>query len=141
MRYFLVLSLIGIVFISGCANQIIKPIMPDMHRECSADSDCQSKIQARCIGAESKCAEGKCQVPSRCLEPPECFSDSGCKSTGCSGQICSHTEVVSTCEYKSEYDCFKNTTCGCINNKCQWADTPQYKSCLENLPKGQEQIF
>ena len=65
----------------------------------------------------------------------ECASDAGCKIGGCSGQLCTTSDkaagLVTTCEYRAEYGCYKLTDCGCIAGKCVWKETPEFSSCLE----------
>ncbi len=71
------------------------------------------------------------------LPPGECFTDADCAVAGCSGQLCAPKEeasdIITTCEYKDEYACLKMTNCGCVNNKCAWAQTQGYSECLESL--------
>lgn len=55
-----------------------------------------------------------------------------CKPTGCSGQICSDEEMMSTCEYKEEYSCYKNARCERqANGRCGWTQTEELRICLE----------
>lgn len=65
----------------------------------------------------------------------ECVSDSDCGVGGCSGQVCTAASeaagVITTCEYRAEYDCLKLTGCGCVNGKCAWKETADYKACVE----------
>ena len=61
-------------------------------------------------------------------------SKNGCKITGCSGQICWDEEVITTCEFKAEYECFKKAICEKQKDgKCSWTKTPEYESCIENI--------
>ena len=68
----------------------------------------------------------------------ECTSDSDCAVGGCSKQICGKRgeveKIVTTCEWKEEYECLRLTSCKCIQNKCQWEQTKEYEQCLANLP-------
>ena len=59
----------------------------------------------------------------------------GCLATGCSGQICSDEDVITTCEYKEEYACYKTAKCERQNSpagggKCGWTPTEELVSCL-----------
>ncbi|MDP2647959.1 MAG: PQQ-dependent sugar dehydrogenase [Candidatus Yanofskybacteria bacterium] len=55
----------------------------------------------------------------------------GCRVTGCSGQICSDREVITTCEYKDEYACYQNATCERQSNgQCGWTVTNWLNACL-----------
>ena len=54
-----------------------------------------------------------------------------CIKTGCSGQICSDHEVISTCEYKPEYECYKKATCERqANGDCGFTKTKELTDCL-----------
>jgi uncharacterized protein DUF6748 len=54
-----------------------------------------------------------------------------CMKTGCSGQVCSDKEVITTCEYKTEYDCYKKATCERqANGECGFTPTPELTACL-----------
>lgn len=66
---------------------------------------------------------------------PECATDNDCAPAGCSGQICAPQgkDIITTCEFKEEYKCVEFTSCGCISNKCQWADTQEYNDCLQEV--------
>lgn len=66
-------------------------------------------------------------------ETPECIADSDCAKAGCSGQVCTTTleapNIVTTCEYRPEYDCYQASGCGCIKGKCSWDE--EVESCVE----------
>jgi hypothetical protein len=57
-----------------------------------------------------------------------------CITTGCSGQICSDQDMMSTCEWKAEYACYKSLgTCELqASGKCGWTSTPELSACLAN---------
>ena len=55
----------------------------------------------------------------------------GCIVTGCSGQICSDEEVITTCEFLPEYSCYKTARCERQSDgQCCWTETAELKSCL-----------
>lgn len=55
-----------------------------------------------------------------------------CMKTGCSGQVCSDKEVITTCEYRTEYDCYKKATCERqANGDCGFTQTPELVACLK----------
>jgi eight-cysteine-cluster-containing protein len=59
----------------------------------------------------------------------------GCAVGGCSGQICGEVgeadTMVTTCEYRAEYACYKTASCARQSNgKCGWSQTPELKACL-----------
>ena len=68
--------------------------------------------------------------------PGECSADKDCRVAGCSGQVCTTADkaggIFTTCEWKSEYDCYAKTSCGCINGYCRWEENSEFMSCLEN---------
>ncbi|MDP3696626.1 MAG: Gmad2 immunoglobulin-like domain-containing protein [Candidatus Taylorbacteria bacterium] len=57
-----------------------------------------------------------------------------CKVGGCSGQLCldgSEEDVVTTCEYKTEYACYKTAKCERQEDgKCGWTPTEELVACL-----------
>ncbi|MBI2099044.1 hypothetical protein HYT45_01355 [Candidatus Uhrbacteria bacterium] len=54
-----------------------------------------------------------------------------CKPTGCSRQVCSDEEVITTCEYKSEYACYKTAKCERQSDgKCGWSESEELRACL-----------
>jgi len=54
-----------------------------------------------------------------------------CVISGCSSQICSDTETMSTCEYKEEYACYKTATCERqTSGQCGWTETEALRLCL-----------
>lgn len=60
------------------------------------------------------------------------FENSGCIKTGCSGQICSDKDILTTCEFKPEYACYKNTECKRQSNgQCGFTPTKELQECLE----------
>ncbi len=64
-----------------------------------------------------------------------CESDDDCFTDGCNGEIC-HSQInssggVSICVYHERFSCLTLSSCGCVNNKCQWDQNDEYLSCLE----------
>ncbi|HSK63213.1 MAG TPA: DUF6748 domain-containing protein [Pyrinomonadaceae bacterium] len=54
-----------------------------------------------------------------------------CIKTGCSGQVCSDQEVITTCEYRPEYDCYKRAACERQRNgECGFTMTRELSECL-----------
>jgi hypothetical protein len=58
----------------------------------------------------------------------------GCFVGGCSGQICSdEPNVVSTCEFRAEYACYRTAKCERqTNGECGWTESSELKMCLQN---------
>lgn len=75
----------------------------------------------------------------------------GCAVAGCSSQLCVSAEeaanIVTTCEYRSEYACYQEAHCGPqADGKCGWSDTPELRACLANPkplmpPRGMEAVY
>jgi hypothetical protein len=59
-----------------------------------------------------------------------------CKKTGCSGTICAEEDMVSTCEFKPEYACYRDATCERQGDgACGWTKSAELDACLANPPK------
>ncbi len=55
-----------------------------------------------------------------------------CHRTGCSGQVCSDEDVVTTCEWKPEYACYREATCARgPDGACGWVEDQALRACLE----------
>ena len=86
----------------------------------------------------------------RALEIPILFQDTpkeevvetgrergGCIITGCSGQVCAEGDVVTTCEYKSEYACYEQAVCERQgDSQCGWTLTTSIGRCLQEVSSG-----
>lgn len=54
-----------------------------------------------------------------------------CVVTGCSGQVCGDEQMMTTCEYRAEYACYKTARCERQpTGKCGWTETKELLSCL-----------
>lgn len=54
-----------------------------------------------------------------------------CRPTGCSGQICADEDVITTCEYKESYACYKKAKCERHQDgQCAWTLTEDLLQCL-----------
>lgn len=111
-------------------------IPPEGGVECKQASDCQGDTPLLCLG-EWSCINGKCVFDCKNEPPDSCSSDSDCAVGGCSGQICALKEkagdIITTCEWRSEYSCYRMTSCGCVQGTCRWKDTKEFTECLSNL--------
>ena len=55
-----------------------------------------------------------------------------CMKTGCSGQVCSDQEVITTCEFRTEYECYKRAACERQRSgECGFTMTPELRQCLQ----------
>ncbi len=81
-----------------------------------------------------------CQPTGNGGTAAECSTDADCAKAGCSGQLCvpagKASDIITTCEYKEEYGCLKLTSCGCNEGRCEWEQTDDYASCLEDIQKN-----
>lgn len=74
----------------------------------------------------------KIRLPDKTNELKPSTQDTQCRKTGCSGQICSGKEILTTCEFKPEYACYKNAECKRqSNNQCGFTPTKELQECLE----------
>lgn len=69
----------------------------------------------------------------------EGISANGCAVAGCSQQLCVSAEeaatIVTTCEYRSEYMCYREASCEPqADGQCGWTPTPELQQCLANPP-------
>ena len=110
---------------------------------CNLASDCEKGI---CPDGyeynKFSCAEKKCVelqfFADPCLnhyvEDLGCTSNSDCTIGGCSGQVCGKKGVIegtiTTCEFKEEYACLKETKCACMDNQCNWEQSKEYLDCM-----------
>lgn len=62
----------------------------------------------------------------------------GCRPSGCSGQICSDQDMISDCMFRPEYACYKTATCERQpGGDCGWTKTANLSNCLANPPQAQ----
>ena len=63
---------------------------------------------------------------------PNPIVEGGCFIGGCSNQICSdQKDMVSTCEYREEYACYKTAKCERqASGECGWIQTQELSACL-----------
>jgi len=116
-----------------------------------SDVECEKKACGPKLGMPNhKCPDGTIAGPTdRCLrhadgkcgwEVIQCPGGGGggggstaaaCKPTGCSSTICADTDMISTCIYLAEYDCYKTATCERQSNgQCGWTQTDALTSCI-----------
>ena len=54
-----------------------------------------------------------------------------CFKTGCSSQVCADHNVVTTCEYRPEYECYRKAACERQRNgECGFTQTAELTACL-----------
>jgi hypothetical protein len=63
-------------------------------------------------------------------------SSATCMKTGCSGQVCADHSVITTCEFRPEYACYRDATCEVqADGYCGWTETAALDACLANPPQ------
>ncbi len=66
-----------------------------------------------------------------------CDTDADCAVGGCSNQLCGNADaiegIISTCEYREEYQCLELSACGCHAGRCGWEATDDFKACMERF--------
>ncbi|HEX6187950.1 MAG TPA: DUF6748 domain-containing protein [Pyrinomonadaceae bacterium] len=54
-----------------------------------------------------------------------------CFKTGCSSQVCADHNVITTCEYRPEYECYRKAACERQRNgECGFTQTAELTACL-----------
>lgn len=108
---------------------------------CVLDSECdagQSCINNRCS------ASGSQSTPTGRSQSGSCNTDADCMRGGCSGTICQSRKaepVVTTCEYRPEYACYKQIECGCTAGQCKWKENPKFLSCVAQAKQQEGEEF
>jgi eight-cysteine-cluster-containing protein len=59
-----------------------------------------------------------------------------CKLTGCSNEVCSDQDVITSCVYRAAYACYKGVSCARQKDgKCGWTTSPALTACLKAATK------
>lgn len=66
-------------------------------------------------------------------------TSNGCVIAGCSAQLCVPDDeaenIFTTCEFRPEYACYREARCEQQQDgKCEWTQTTELSSCLQNPP-------
>jgi hypothetical protein len=70
-------------------------------------------------------------------EVEECLENinSPCIISGCSSQVCAAESVITTCEFRPEFECYRDATCEKQpDSTCAWTPTPELTECLAQFP-------
>jgi eight-cysteine-cluster-containing protein len=115
---------------ADCTCQAGDPPPPPLG-DCMSDAEC---------GAGEKCSADQCLACESCPMCAVCCgqcvpdtTNAKCFVGGCSGQVCSNDPgVITTCEWKPQYACFKLTQCGAFGpgGTCAWESNPEFEECL-----------
>ncbi len=64
----------------------------------------------------------------------------GCKKAGCSGQLCVPSDtkdVITNCEWKSEYGCYRQAKCEKQSNgQCGFTKDESFQKCIDQAFSG-----
>ncbi len=80
--------------------------------------------------------EIKKEVKDKVIETKPKEAKVACVIAGCSGTLCldkeSASDIVTTCEFKSEYECYKQVSCEIKDSgNCGWSDREKLSECIE----------
>ncbi len=65
------------------------------------------------------------------MRPRKEVSNKPCIKTGCSSHVCSDESVITTCEWREEYECYQKARCERqADGKCGFTRTPALTACL-----------
>ncbi|OGI76259.1 hypothetical protein A3C67_03125 [Candidatus Nomurabacteria bacterium RIFCSPHIGHO2_02_FULL_42_19] len=140
MNKSLILSVVIIIILAGGVFYVLSTRTP------APDESAISSFE-ECVAAGYPVMESyprQCRTPEGVLfvenvenPTPAPVATGGCFVGGCSGQICSDQEgVITTCEYREEYACYKSTKCERqASGQCGWTETPEFAICL-NVSTG-----
>ncbi len=76
------------------------------------------------------------------VAPSSTVAKGECRPSGCSGEVCSDEDMVSTCIYKPEFACYQKATCGKnkTTGKCEWEQTTELKNCVAKAKTESVQV-
>jgi hypothetical protein len=112
---------------------------------CGPLTRCDEELD-RCVPISSECPTVMCALfcPDgfrtgddgcpicACNEP-----STGCKRSGCSGQLCIPEEaddVITTCEFPPAYGCLDHAVCERqVDGSCGFTETPAYEMCMASF--------
>ena len=103
---------------------------PDVLWKDYASADCASRgLELGTLATREPCGDGVSRyVDYQCC--PKAAA-APCVKTGCSGQVCADSSVMTTCEFRPEYACYATATCERnAAGACGWKTTPELTACL-----------
>ncbi len=120
----IVLVILGLAVVAGLGFAVVKTKNQNIYQSNNNPTDIP--------GAPIKTPTKPVEIPKKPVSTASCFVG------GCSGQICSdQKDIVSTCEYRAEYACYKTAKCERqTSGQCGWTKTPALKACLSNGNAG-----
>jgi|SRR3989344_7133899 len=132
MKKLIIVLVLFLIFLSSCK------INKNQDNETFINGKCEDGFKY----LKTSCTDNKCSDVVYKQDPcfghyliKECDSDLDCSIAGCSGQICTTKDkaidTITTCEFRSSYECLKLTSCLCINGECKFDGNDNYFTCLE----------
>jgi outer membrane murein-binding lipoprotein Lpp len=108
---------------------------PDCRDPCPEDeeNDCRDPCPLDADGDGTRDCMDPCpwgEASGRpCIEPPPADE---CRVGGCSRQVCADHDVVTTCEWRDEYACYRHAVCERQSDgTCGWTPSDELKACVE----------
>jgi hypothetical protein len=91
--------------------------------------------------AQCRTPDGRLFVDESAAPSQGPYVGDGCAVGGCSGQICGAAgdtdQLISTCEYRAEYGCYRNARCEMQQNgSCGWTPTNSLNACIAEASAG-----
>jgi len=135
---------------ADCEGQSYAHIMCVGHATCTSERTCGYSCGIKCDYTSDpskryvgKSADECSRIKFACETGTEYFSDGcgcGCVAvkpkpcvvSGCSGQICGETSMITTCEWRAEYACYQKLGV-CERDSsgaCGWKKTTELAACL-----------
>ncbi len=113
-----------------------EPVISNFEECAAAGNPVMESYPRQCRGADGRLFVEEIVAP---LPSEGGITSNGCAIAGCSGQLCVSADeaanVVTTCEYRAEYTCYKEASCEPqADGKCGWSQTPQLSQCLSSPP-------
>lgn len=113
------------------------PVMESYPRQCR--DELTGKLFVEEIAPPVTATSSTPVSPATSTVPTKPMPAAGCMVGGCSGQLCGESSemegLVSTCEFRAEYACYKQSRCERqTSGKCGWTQTKELMACLANPP-------
>ena len=117
---------IGLIFVATIVGAVIF-ILDNKAKSISSFEECQAAGYPIMESYPEQCKTPDGRTFIRNTSQGQCYI------SGCSGQVCSDQKnIITTCEYKEEYACYKAATCERqADGQCGWTETIELKACLK----------
>jgi hypothetical protein len=120
---------------SGCSGQVCADRNVVTTCEFRPEYACYRNAECK-RQADGKCGWTQTAALRQCLASAGGGGQPACRKGGCSGQVCADRDVITTCEFRPEYACYRNAECKRqADGKCGWTQTAALRQCLANPPR------